>query len=684
MTTWPSIYAAWWEFSALNNVDITSKAPDQTAFDLVVNDHFSWVAVVDLVSTADAEYAWKWNGIGRGWYGRSTVANTVMHYQGAAGQGEPLIAGPPPTGEKLLIAGVLENIGPDTYDCYGYRISVSGGTETDSDLGRLLGGVTTFTDFHLWGHPADNRNLDGKAYNFSIWKGTALSQAQCEQIFTEAIHPTDVPNLFFMWDGWRVPSPEYDPEYPEDSVSYLLDVSAPPIGYSGPPPTPTPPTPPSPELPHADPSPWPPDSIIIWVSKEGSDTTGTGSQQEPYLTIERAFLDFTAGDQIRILDGTYTPADTIVFDGVPGSLFAENPNEVTIQPQRTSQYGTALAILNSDRFTVQGINILQSTETQTATSVVNNVGLYANNVENFHAYTCSISGFDCPSGCAGIWASGTGRIENCTVSDLAIDNGNLYGIYANGMSILDNEITELIDRGSSGVYGMYAIDDYTPPGPPTPPTPPVYPPFDGHHSLVVDLWAYYSLDAPDGADSTGKHDAVPTGAPVSVPGKHNNAIDFTIANNYFDIGETGADAAWSVSCWLYMPSTRGWAGTGVVLSSVAHGYTSYVDTNGNPGMYVGGASPWQTHVTSLGTDAWKHVVYSQTTGGFYVVIDGDWAGRLSGVAPGKTMGPDNLGADGNGFNGLRCYGDEVGIWSRVLTQAEVEELYNAGAGLFYS
>ena len=215
--------------------------------------------------------------------------------------------------------------------------------------------------------------------------------------------------------------------------------------------------------PHADQSTWPPDSIIIWVSPDGTDAPGDGSRQNPYLTIERAVQDFIDGKQIRLMDGTYTPVDTIVIDGLTGSIFAENPNEATIQPRSTSRYGTALAILNSSRFTVQGVNILQSTETQTATAVTNTVGLYASNVQNFIAYTCTISGFDCPSGCAGIWASGTGRIEECTVSDLAIDDGTLYGIYANGLSVIDCEIIELTDRGNNGVIGVYSISDYTPP-----------------------------------------------------------------------------------------------------------------------------------------------------------------------------------------------------------------------------
>jgi len=206
----------------------------------------------------------------------------------------------------------------------------------------------------------------------------------------------------------------------------------------------------------ANPTSWPQPSIIIWVSPSGSDITGTGSDQNPYQTIERALLDFKDGYQIRLMDGTYTPTDTIMISGMTGSIFAENDDEVTIQPQQATGYGAAIAIVNSDRFTIHGVNISQS---ETAG---HNYGIYADNVQNFIAYTCTVSGFDCPSGCAGIWATGTGRIENCTVSDLTIGNGNLYGIYSNGLDVIDCEVTALTDSGGNGVTGIYSINDYIP------------------------------------------------------------------------------------------------------------------------------------------------------------------------------------------------------------------------------
>jgi len=264
---------------------------------------------------------------------------------------------------------------------------------------------------------------------------------------------------------------------------------------------------------HADPTPLDP-RIIIWVATTGSDLTGTGSQVNPYRTIERALLDFRNGNQIRLLNGIYTPTDTVMISGLEGSIFAETPGGATIKPQQTSNYGAAIAITNSTRFTVQGVNIIQSD------SSGHTYGIYANDVENFVAYTCSVSDFDCPSGCAGIWASGTGKIENCLIEDLSINAGDLYGIYSDGLYVLDNTVRRLTDRGNSSANGIYIIDNYTPPEPPVPPPPPPPPPDP------KDCWWEFNAGTSDAL----RLDA--TGGAADAFDPQGNTNDFTVAGNF--------------------------------------------------------------------------------------------------------------------------------------------------------
>jgi hypothetical protein len=192
---------------------------------------------------------------------------------------------------------------------------------------------------------------------------------------------------------------------------------------------------------------------IIWVSAdEGSDFSGNGAQYTPYATIERALTDFVSGDQIRLLDGTYTPTDSVVISGMDGSLFSENPRGAKIQPQKTTLHQAGVAILEAERFTVQGIVILQA-----ANSTGNFIGLYVENIENFVALTCEVSDFRVPSGIGyGIFAAGGGRIEGCDVSNFACGGIELYGIRTKGLDIIDCHTMEISGYGECNVTCFWA------------------------------------------------------------------------------------------------------------------------------------------------------------------------------------------------------------------------------------
>jgi len=188
---------------------------------------------------------------------------------------------------------------------------------------------------------------------------------------------------------------------------------------------------------YAAPSTYPPEGVIIWVSPDGDDL-GNGSQLYPYATIDRALQDFVDGKQIRLMDGTYTPANTVVIDGISGSIFAENPNDATIQPVLGTIDSACISIKNIDRFSITGVNIVQPSNT-----TGNYVGLYVDNVTNFVAYSCNVSAFDFPADSAGygILAAGSGRIERCSAYNI---NGNeIYGIKTTGIGVIDCEVTAL-------------------------------------------------------------------------------------------------------------------------------------------------------------------------------------------------------------------------------------------------
>ena len=192
--------------------------------------------------------------------------------------------------------------------------------------------------------------------------------------------------------------------------------------------------------------------LIIWVATTGSDTTGNGARETPYKTIDRALQAFTNGSQIRLLDGVYTPTSTIMISGIAGSIFSETPGGATIQPVQATVQNAAIVVTNSDRFTVQGVNVLQ------ASSSGHLVGIYAEDVTNFIANTCSIADFDSPSGFTGIMAIGSGKIENCTIEDISVTGGDSYCIQSTGIHVIDCTVRRVVNSGGGTSVGIDVSD----------------------------------------------------------------------------------------------------------------------------------------------------------------------------------------------------------------------------------
>jgi hypothetical protein len=192
---------------------------------------------------------------------------------------------------------------------------------------------------------------------------------------------------------------------------------------------------------------------IIFVSVLGDDITGNGSDLYPYATIEKALSVFTDGDQIRLLEGTYTPTDSIVISGLSGSIFAEAPHIALIKPRQTLAYPACVVILDSPRFSLTGLNIEQATDVNT-----NQIGIYARNVNHLVCFTCSVHDFTSPSGdVCGIYASGNGRIQDCSVYSLNNVASYLSGICtSDNIDVIDCEVHNLSGAGFGEL--VYPVD----------------------------------------------------------------------------------------------------------------------------------------------------------------------------------------------------------------------------------
>ena len=104
------------------------------------------------------------------------------------------------------------------------------------------------------------------------------------------------------------------------------------------------------------------------------------------------------------------------------------------------------------------------------------------------------------------------------------------------------------------------------------------------------------------------------------------------------------------------------------------------------GYWVGDGGSNAVTITSapISRAEWHHVVFQwdTTTQKSKLYVDGVFVGEESIAAFGPIS--DRLswaaGVNGYGFNGRI---DEIGVWNRVLNDAEITQLYNGGAGKAY-
>jgi hypothetical protein len=235
-------------------------------------------------------------------------------------------------------------------------------------------------------------------------------------------------------------------------------------------------------------------------------------------------------------------------------------------------------------------------------------------------------------------------------------------------------------------------------------------------ALRVGLVAYWPFeeDASSGdvtaVDWTGRgNDLTSNNTVPSVPGKVGLAREFVAANNeYLERASNTdlqfGDAAWTLSCWIYVPSTPDQS-TIVIGKDISGGREFSVNlgtsstTNGNRLS----ASIWQSNGTQIQlvgpvssnanfVDRWYHIAIVHDGAG---VVSGYQDGALfsgtnsvptvtrgAGLSFTATAATFNVGRrSGFGGSNATCLVDEVAKWSRGLSATEVASLYNNGNGI---
>lgn len=210
-------------------------------------------------------------------------------------------------------------------------------------------------------------------------------------------------------------------------------------------------------------------------------------------------------------------------------------------------------------------------------------------------------------------------------------------------------------------------------------------------ALTDDILAYYKFDS-DASDSVNSHDGTVTGATL-VSGKIGNAYDFDGMDDFIEIADNLHANEMSFSVWVNFDQVTG----RYSIISKRAGLTSDVfqlefPLNYNKIHFLSwdsdGTYRKLEEYSALPTaNTWHHYAITRSSSMVTLYRDGvkfatlPVAGGLQSTTLSTLIGKMIYqGTDYYFFDGTI---DEVGIWSRALTENEIIELYNSGDGFQY-
>lgn len=228
-------------------------------------------------------------------------------------------------------------------------------------------------------------------------------------------------------------------------------------------------------------------------------------------------------------------------------------------------------------------------------------------------------------------------------------------------------------------------------------------------SLGANLAAYYKLDESSGnaSDATGNGWTLTNSNAVYSSGKIGNCVDggsnntnrqlYADTNTPFGISLAQFKTAWSISIWtnlttngnnkkilgLQSASTTRRANCSITLDA----------TNLYSVIYDGTSNAYNFYSNFAATaGTWKHIVITYDGTNLRCYVDNDLkltqARTISDAsASDSTTGGCAILAERQNqstyFGGYSGLVDEVGIWTKALTQDDITALYNGGNGLPY-
>ncbi|MBM4034743.1 MAG: PEP-CTERM sorting domain-containing protein, partial [Planctomycetes bacterium] len=194
------------------------------------------------------------------------------------------------------------------------------------------------------------------------------------------------------------------------------------------------------------------------------------------------------------------------------------------------------------------------------------------------------------------------------------------------------------------------------------------------------LISYWPFDEGAGATTANLVGGGPLGAlnnTTWVAGKYGSALSFNGSSSSVGTGVPLLNnmAQFTMAGWVRANAVGGRIGlygqNDLIEAGIDNQMAVWTNTVGFIGAPYPEGAPWAN---------WHHVVYTGGPGGLQIYIDGVLRGSGGGAQGASTSGFNfNIGGNGiwdgpgtNWFNGLI---DDVAVWNRVLTAAEIQTLY---------
>lgn len=207
-------------------------------------------------------------------------------------------------------------------------------------------------------------------------------------------------------------------------------------------------------------------------------------------------------------------------------------------------------------------------------------------------------------------------------------------------------------------------------------------------TLDVGLHAFYNLNefSGDRYDASGNAKTLTSNSVPSTTGKIDLGADYNGSNTYGiyrnDAGFIAGDDR-SFSFWVYIRDANSGSSKYVFDAITTAGDNAraivYYDSN-TLHFFIDG-----NEVTStITSNTWYHVVITANTSNQWVLhINGTEIGDTTKGALSYSGNSYRWGASLAGTTACDCIIDSAGIWNKVLTADEIDELYNGGAGQEY-